>query len=926
MPNFEQACGIDLRKLFPCSVLSNILLFRPDVPDHQRYGYEIDHLIHGFEGNLHRLFIIECKEPPIERNANGWWVQRVEGPKNVREQVWNHSIALLSHLAGTLPPGALRIEACVLGQAAHGHHSEQSPDPRVTFHCFGINDFAQFLVQHAKGIQLVHQSCLLNDLRLGIAVPELGHPEMANAIRFVKRCRTAIDNDLFRLFPDYPNMSYSRLAAINGTAGMGKSVVLAYALFVLASDWYVEHQADTNQTILKSFSQKAKDLEIPPHSKRSICAVAMSAKQIETLENLWKYFVDVFSAMDGGNNIHFNKPIFRQWDGSIPDDCNVLVIDEAHDLNAGAQAIVANWKQEAPDARYLLIACDRHQKLRLLGRNATMMEGLSFSAHTARLRRNYRSPFPVYVAGLALMFRWFAKDGPKVIPGNDDLRDGFGFKVDAPAGENTLRLSNINDSHPGNCWAFTASQFAAAQDAFTLLQKESIRQRDVLWVRFGKEDPSFDYEKLSAFTYHRADQNDSGELLDKYVKGQEFPVVVIEGVPAAMLRVETQENVLGQSPMTEEEREMWRARRELYLCCSRATAFLFFVTGEQDGKVNEELCRLLRSMSRPSDSGRRCWSFDVKFGDVTRTVRDIDRLIDEVPVPVRDAGATQPPVSEVPTEALPRIELVSPVTLKALLQAYGMATGINSQQAVSRVLDALAALKADVMFQSDVLSDELTLRLGMKLGLLVKISGGSQAIVVPESESKKPHPDLFGKRVKEAAEILRVSKKKLLEILPLTFSENSLLERAEDIQRILEKLGDRASAGGGETRVVSAPSVPTDPASEELYQQLLKLVESGSYRASKGVTRYLQNLEVMLRNTPGIRQYLLNFPYERMHFADSEQAILDKHPYASVYRVGTTSVYAMCTLSRQSKIQVLSEILKQCSLSAGQVARIVETL
>ncbi len=586
MPNFEQACGIELRRLFPCSVLSNILLFRPDVPDHQRYGYEIDHLMHGLEGNLHRLFIIECKEPPVTRDARGWWVHRADGMSNVRDQVWNHAMALLRHLDGIVPAGALRIEACVLGQNQTTHYTEPSRDPRVNFHCLGVTDFARFLVKHAGGMQRVHQSSLLNELRLGIALPELGHPEMANAIEFISRCRAAIDNELFLSFPNHPNLSRGGLAAINGTAGMGKSVILAYALFVLACDWFVDSDASTGQRVLKTFAEKAAELKIASHPKRAICAVAMSAKQIETLKTLWEHFREIFGAIAEGNALSFNQPVFKQWDGGIPDDCNVLLIDEAHDLNEGAQAIVARWRNEAPAERYLLIACDRHQKLRLLGQNATMIEGLSFSRHTLRLRRNYRSPFPVYAAGLALMFRWFAKEGPKVIPSDDDMRDGFGFKVEpTPVDAGIIKLSNINDSHPGNCWALTVSQFATARDANAMLQREHLRRRDVLWVRFGREDPTFDYEQLGAFTYHRVGHGESGELLDKYVKGQEFPIVVVEGLPAAMLEAELTGDLSGQAEMSEPEREMWRSRRELYLCCSRATAFLFFVADQSGSEL-----------------------------------------------------------------------------------------------------------------------------------------------------------------------------------------------------------------------------------------------------------------------------------------------------------------------------------------------------
>ena len=43
---FENIIGKDLRKLFPSCVLSNIPIFRPDMPEEYLQGYEIDHLLH----------------------------------------------------------------------------------------------------------------------------------------------------------------------------------------------------------------------------------------------------------------------------------------------------------------------------------------------------------------------------------------------------------------------------------------------------------------------------------------------------------------------------------------------------------------------------------------------------------------------------------------------------------------------------------------------------------------------------------------------------------------------------------------------------------------------------------------------------------------------------------------------------------------
>ncbi len=64
-----------------------------------------------------------------------------------------------------------------------------------------------------------------------------------------------------------------------------------------------------------------------------------------------------------------------------------------------------------------------------------------------------------------------------------------------------------------------------------MLHRENLKRNEVLWIRFGQEDPAFDYELLGALTYHPIVDDESVDLLNKYVKGQEFSLVVVEGLP-----------------------------------------------------------------------------------------------------------------------------------------------------------------------------------------------------------------------------------------------------------------------------------------------------------------------------------------------------------------------------------------------------------
>ena len=184
-----------------------------------------------------------------------------------------------------------------------------------------------------------------------------------------------------------------------------------------------------------------------------------------------------------------------------------------------------------------------------------------------------------------------------MIPTQTQLKEEFGFEVakwsDAVGGE--IILKNWNDSHPGNYWAFTVSTFLSCEDAYAQLANAGLSKNDVLWIRFGEEE-AFDYERLLRFTYHNCFTSESFDLVDKYVKGQEFPVVVIEGVPPGA-------DFQSFQPETDSaEKQMWTARRELYLCCSRATSFLYFVLPPSSLEhIAQEIQTMVGLLSRPSN-------------------------------------------------------------------------------------------------------------------------------------------------------------------------------------------------------------------------------------------------------------------------------------------------------------------------------------
>ena len=114
MPNgdeFEHEIARTLDEICPHSRLSRVLLFRPDLPEHRRYGFEIDHLLHVRDGLVDRLFIIECKAQRVSVVDSEWQVTYADGTKDAKAQLWNQAVSLLRHLAYSGDARQLRVEA-----------------------------------------------------------------------------------------------------------------------------------------------------------------------------------------------------------------------------------------------------------------------------------------------------------------------------------------------------------------------------------------------------------------------------------------------------------------------------------------------------------------------------------------------------------------------------------------------------------------------------------------------------------------------------------------------------------------------------------------------------------------------------------------------------------------------------------------------
>jgi len=188
----------------------------------------------------------------------------------------------------------------------------------------------------------------------------------------------------------------------------------------------------------------------------------------------------------------------------------------------------------------------------------------------------------------------------------------------------------VNDAHPGNHWRFTVSRFTHTDAACAWLAGNKIQVNDVLWVRFGEQDPDVDYEDIrKRFSYKTLNASDSDDTIDAEIKGREFPIVVIEGLPQGMASTEVNERV-------------WLLRRQVYLCASRATAFLFFVYRDGNGSkpsepLGEELDSMLAAFASPEDptsASTKTWSFEFSLPE---SPVGMDVFLDEA-----GAGSAEP--------------------------------------------------------------------------------------------------------------------------------------------------------------------------------------------------------------------------------------------------------------------------------------------
>jgi len=650
----------------------------------------------------------------------------------------------------------------------------------------------------------------LRELRRGVISLDTGHPEIPNAVRFIDICRKSLDDRIYEFFDPKPNYH-----AINGCAGMGKSVLLAYSIYVFASNYKVVHK-DGNRELI-NFEDKSRNIGLPTHRDRRIYVYAVKKKQIDTLKAYWEKIKKQISLINPDSRPHLQNPVFKQWQGEITKDCNVLVIDESHDLSYEHQQVVAKWiNQRNNTSKYLLVTCDRNQALKRQDSDESIIAGVNFSRHSTRLNRIYRCPFPVYVASIGLMFRWFVSEGAKILLSTQRLREYFGFLPRIKEDDDSISLTMRNDCHPGNNWNQTVSFFKSCSMALRHLAQFFFEKKDVLWVSFQKLDSDFDYTEIQGkFTYVDL-RNDADDEIDKYIKGQEFGIVIIEGLPSDMNPQDLPniEESWGDKT-SKSECEMWKSRRNIYVVCSRASAFLYFIAdidrASSDANI-QELKNLIEQVSLPlrgkNESGQT-WTFRITKSNITRkppVFRDIDDIEKEESEPINKQTRV--------------IEFAGPLTVPALASAFGI-----SPEKLQKRLPENAKAKYNI-------------------SITVKLS---------HAEQVASQLGIILKRITEGSDEKDINNKKIVDIDTISKLPEALEKKASE--KTVNKQSHKSAISSHETRTNKITQ-------DELIDYVVKVlyeygghatkndVEEKIYRMLKGIFKQTWYQETVANNIP----------------------------------------------------------------------------
>jgi hypothetical protein len=234
------------------------------------------------------------------------------------------------------------------------------------------------------------------------------------------------------------------------------------------------------------------------------------------------------------------------------------------------------------------------------------------------------------------------------------------------------------------------------------------------------------------------------------VKGQEFPVVVIEGVPKTFswaLASQIYANDLPQARI-----EMWQARRLVYLAASRTNVFLYFILppdtpADVAGEFQSMFSQLGQHPEQVSPAGT-LWELRVsKLGDVERLDDYLDAIEAES---VGSESTTLPPIQ--PTSELKVV--VSGVESQPTISSWDSESSSTKHELAKPA--SLAVITPDTNSTTVPQFEENSIN-------ITSASGSSRPAAPPKPHPVAPKPGIV--RISDLSDELRRPVKVIINIL-----------------------------------------------------------------------------------------------------------------------------------------------------------------
>ena len=476
---------------------------------------------------------------------------------------------------------------------------------------------------------------------------------------------------------------------------------------------------------------------------------------------------------------------------------------------------------------------------------------------------------------------------------------------------------------------FSRRHCTSPQPMLTPNLPKQLGSQEVLWVRFSPEDSLFDYEQLSGFTYHNCCTEEAMDLVDKYVKGQEYPVVVIEGVPEAMNRWE-ERAIPPNEDADADENEMWRARRILYLCASRATGFLIFVAGETQGlapALRNEIQALVKQLGQPETSGASGSEWALSF-PVTHPLRPMD-VFDEEPVQTMPETAI--------TQSTVAFDSPSDLTVANFAKRLGLdveSVLVDLRELLDQRTQTLESGQA--LSRSSVLpvelAEEFAQQRDCRITIFKPVATQGQATILTASPAEGTGEPTAERTLTlpnrpTIRDLARVLECQPSEVASDIFNVNERMDNAYVINVLAKrgiKVGFEDTPVSTSAETTTRRSTPDQGAQPTVHfnagastvqhpaaDELLKLTREPRFRNSKAIERYMAFLQRLLQVDPAAEQQMLRHRtgHNRVHFATTSDAIVASGNSTMPQRIAASNLYVLTNLSNVLKRSIANDLL-----------------